>query len=263
MTGTIRIGIGGWIFPAWRGSFYPPGLPQARELEHASRRLRAIEINGTFYRTQSRETFRRWRDETPEGFVFTLKAPRYATNRRVLAEAGPSIETFFASGVTELGDRLGPVNWQFADSKKYDPGDFAAFLDLLPREVDGRRIRHAVEMRHESFLVPEVVSLLRKRGIAAVVDGDAKYPMLADVTADFVYLRIQGTREGAKAGYPPRELDRWADRARTWAAGGVPEDLPALAPAPPRKPRDVFLFVIGGFKDRNPTAAEALTRRLE
>ena len=165
----IRVGIGGWVFKPWRGEFYPKELSQARELEYASRKLTTIEINGTFYSTQKPESFRKWAAETPDDFVFSLKAPRYATHRRVLAEAGKSIERFFASGVLELKAKLGPVLWQFHPGKKFEPDDFAAFLALLPPQVEGRAIRHVVEVRHESFPVPEFIALLRKFSVAAVL----------------------------------------------------------------------------------------------
>ena len=194
MGGTIRIGVGGWTYEPWRGAFYPDGLAQKRELEYASRQLTSIEINGTFYGSQKPESFRKWRDETPDDFVFAVKGPRFTTNRRELATAGESIERFFATGVLELGDKLGPVNWQLAEHKKFDPDDFAAFLALLPAEVEGRPIRHAVEVRHASFRTPELVALARKHGVAIVLAADADYPQIADPTAPFVYLRIMGTQ---------------------------------------------------------------------
>src|SRR6185436_13649420 len=159
---SIYIGIGGWTYEPWRGNFYPKGLSQKRELEYASSRLTAIEINGTYYGSQKPESFRKWHDETPKDFVFTVKGPRFATNRRVLAEAGDSIQRFFASGVTELKDKLGPVNWQFMATKKFDPADFEAFLKLLPKKVDGRAVRHAVEVRHDSFKDKAFIALCRK-----------------------------------------------------------------------------------------------------
>ncbi len=151
-TGEIRIGIGGWTYEPWRGTFYPDKFPQKRELEYASRKLTSIEINGTFYGSQKPETFAKWRDETPDGFVFSLKAPRFATNRNVLAGAGGTIERFFAAGVMELKDKLGPINWQLAPTKEFERADFEAFLKLLPKEVKGRALRHVVEVRHDSFI---------------------------------------------------------------------------------------------------------------
>ena len=262
--GRIRVGVGGWTFEPWRGTFYPEGLAQKRELEYASRQLSSIEINGTYYGSQKPESFAKWRDETPEDFVFAVKGPRFATNRRVLAEAGPSIERFFGSGVLELREKLGPVNWQFMATKKFDPDDFAGFLALLPKTVEGREIRHAVEVRHASFAVPEFVALAREHDVAAIVAGDAGFPQIADPTAPFVYARIMGTSEAEAAGYAAGALDRWADRARRWASGSVPDDLETVgpAPAPPATGRDVFLYVISGAKVRNPAAAMALVERL-
>lgn len=260
--GRIRIGIGGWTFAPWRGAFYPEGLAQKRELEYASRRLTSIEINGTFYGSQKPESFARWHAETPEDFVFSLKAPRFATNRRVLSEAGESIERFFASGVSELKDKLGPINWQFAPTKAFDPGDFAGFLRLLPRELDGRPLRHALEVRHDSFRTADFIELARAHGAAVVLAGDAKYPRIADTTADFVYVRIMGSSEAETLGYSEEALERWAERTRTWAAGGQPDDLERLAPADGEpRPRDVYLYVISGDKVRNPAAAQALIAR--
>ena len=261
---SIRVGIGGWTYEAWRGSFYPEKLPQKQELEFASRRLTSIEINGTYYRSQKPDTFARWRDETPDDFVFSLKAPRFATNRRVLAEAGASIDRFLASGLMELGPKLGPINWQFMPTKTFDPVDFEAFLALLPRSIDGFALRHAVEARHDSFRTPEFLSLARKFGVAIVAAGDSDYPQIADPTASFVYARIMGTTEKAKAGYPSAALARWARRAETWADGGAPDALPLLTKPPAAPPgREVFLYVISGFKTRNPAAAMALVERLK
>jgi uncharacterized protein YecE (DUF72 family) len=260
----IRVGIGGWVSKPWRGAFYPKGLPQAQELTYASRHLTSIEINGTFYRTQKPASFRKWAEETPDGFVFSLKGPQFATNRRVLAEAGPSVERFFASGVLELGPKLGPVLWQMAPTKRFDPEDFAAFLALLPPRVDGKAIRHVVEVRHESFVTPAFIELLRKFSVAVVLVESAKHPPIADVTSDFVYLRLQGTSEKVATGYPPKALDTWAKRARTWAGGGVPDDLATLAEKPPAKQRrDVFIYMISGAKVRAPAAAMALIERVK
>jgi uncharacterized protein YecE (DUF72 family) len=259
----IRVGIGGWIFEPWRGSFYPDGLSQKQELHYASRKLTSIEVNGTYYGSQKPESFMRWHDETPDDFVFALKGPRFATNRRVLAEAGPSIEKFFQSGVMALKEKLGPVNWQFMASKKFDPDDFAAFLQLLPATHEGRPLRHAVEVRHESFKSAEFVALAREHGVAIVVAGDSTFPLIADATARFVYARIMGTTESEANGYGDAVLDQWASRARQWHAGGAPDDLPAIAATPKKSPRrDVLMYVISGFKERNPAAAMALIARL-
>lgn len=259
----IRVGIGGWTYEPWRGVFYPPGLAHARELAHASRHLTTIEINGTFYGTQKPESFRRWAEETPDDFVFSLKAPRFATNRRVLAEAGSSIERFFASGVSELKAKLGPILWQMSPTKRFDEDDFAAFLALLPRRADGQTLRHAVEVRHETFLVPAFVELARKFSVAIVFADSDKYPAIADVTADFVYARLQRTAEEIPTGYAPSALDQWAARARTWADGREPDDLARIAAAShARKKRDVFFYMISGAKVRAPAAAMALITRL-
>lgn len=262
-TPPIRVGIGGWTYEPWRGAFYPAELTQKRELEYASRKLTSIEINGTFYGTQRATSFEKWHDETPDDFVFSLKAPRFATNRRVLAEAGDSIERFFASGVLALKDKLGPINWQFATTKQFDAEDFNAFLALLPKRVDGRTIRHAVEVRHESFRHPEFVALAREHSIAIVVAGDSDYPQIADVTAPFVYARIMGTVESQKLGYSKKALDAWAARAKTWAAGEAPKDLQTIADTGAKATaRDVYLYVISGYKVSNPAAAMALLERL-
>jgi uncharacterized protein YecE (DUF72 family) len=260
----IRVGIGGWVFAPWRGEFYPKGLPHARELEHASRRLTSIEINGTFYRTQKPDSFRKWAAETPDDFMFSLKGPQFATNRSVLAEAGSSIERFFASGVLELKSKLGPILWQMAPFKKFEPEDFAAFLALLPQRIDGRTIRHAVEVRHQSFVDPALIALLRKFSVAVVLVESDKHPLIADVTGDFVYARLQRTLEKEKTGYPPKALDLWAKRARAWADGGAPDDLASIAgKAPGGAKRDVFIYMISGAKVRAPAAAMALVDRLK
>ncbi len=259
----VRVGIGGWTFEPWRDDFYPEGLARKRELEYASRKLTSIEVNGTFYGSQKPETFAKWHDETPEDFVFALKGPRFATNRRVLAEAGESVERFIASGVLELKDKLGPINWQFAGTKKFNPDDFEAFLKLLPHQAGGRTIRHAVEVRHDSFRTPDFVDLARRYNVAVVTAGDSDYPQIADPTASFVYLRIMGTEEGHPLGYAPKALDAWAERAKAYAAGGVPKGLHSVGGAPKAAPRDVFLYVISGHKARNPAAAMALIKRLK
>ena len=262
--GPIRVGVGGWTFGAWRGAFYPTDLPHKRELEYMSRRLTSIEINATFYRGQSRASFAKWRDETPEDFVFALKGPRYATHRRTLAEAGESVERFVGGGLAELGDKLGPINWQLPPTKRFEPDDCAAFLELLPKTLDGRALRHAIEARHDSFRTAEFVALARAKGVAIVVAGDSEYPLIADPTAAFVYARIMGTQEGKPAGYSKPALDAWAQRAAAWAAGEAPQDLPLLAkPAAAPRGREVFLYVISGAKALNPAAAAALIGRLQ
>jgi uncharacterized protein YecE (DUF72 family) len=254
----IYVGIGGWVYEPWRNSFYPKGLPQKRELEYASARLTGIEINGTYYGSQKPESFRKWREGTPDGFVFTVKGPRFATNRRVLAVSGDSIAKFFASGVTELKEKLGPVNWLFMATKKFDPADFEAFLKLLPKKVNGLAIRHAVEVRHDSFKDAAFIALCRKYGVGVIFAADSEFPMIADVTADFVYVRIMGTSAKEKLGYPASMLKTWAERARDWEKGESPKPPMLLAPPAPKKKRDVFLFVISGAKEKNPAAAQAI-----
>jgi uncharacterized protein YecE (DUF72 family) len=242
----IRIGIGGWVFPPWRGAFYPSGLRQAEELAFASRQVSAIEINGTFYRIQTPASFRRWHDETPDDFTFSLKGPRFLTHRGELASAAPYMERFFASGLLDLKDKLGPILWQFAPTKTFDEADLAAFLDLLPRERDGRKLRHVIEARHRSFQCPAFIELLGKHGAAVALVDDAHHPEFEELTADFVYLRLRRCAEDEPAGYQPDALERWAERLRIWSAEG----------------RDCFLYFINGAKIRAPAAAQALIRLL-
>ena len=261
--GRIVVGIGGWTFEPWRQTFYPAGLPQKRELEYASRKLTSIEINGTYYGAQKRESFAKWRDETPDDFVFSLKGTRFATNRRALAESASSVERFFASGVAELKGKLGPVNWQFMATKKFDAKDFEDFLKLLPKTVEGQTIRHVVEVRHESFRHPDFIALLRAYGVGLVLADSAEFPEIADLTAPFVYARLMRSSEDEALGYSAPALDGWAKRARLWAQGGEPKGLKS-AGAPPAtpEPREVFLYIISGFKPKAPTAAMALIERL-
>jgi uncharacterized protein YecE (DUF72 family) len=262
-TGAIRIGIGGWTYEPWRGTFYPDKFPQKRELEYASRHLTSIEINGTFYGSQKPETFAKWHDETPDGFVFSLKAPRFATNRKVLADAGGTIERFLTGGVMELKDKLGPINWQLAPTKKFESADFEAFLKLLPKEVEGRALRHVVEVRHDSFRSPDFIALMREHGVAVVIAGDSAYPQIVDATAPFAYARIMGTQETAELGYSDAALDLWAARAQAWASGAAVDGLECVEPqSKDSKARDVYIYVISGHKVRNPSAAMALIRRL-
>jgi uncharacterized protein YecE (DUF72 family) len=264
-TGQIYIGIGGWTFEPWRGVFYPKGLPHAKELAYAAERLTSIEVNGTFYRSQTPVTFRKWASEVPKGFVFALKGPRFATNRRVLKEADDSIKRFLDSGVTELGDRLGPLLWQFAPTKKFDPADFGSFLELLPDKFDGRAIRHVIEVRHDSFRVPEFTSLLHKFALPVVFTDHVKYPNMADITGDFVYARLQRGKDTVPTAYAPKELDAWAGRLRSWAQGKTPDDLPRVDPTakPKSTPREVFAYVIHEGKVRAPAGAMALIERLQ
>jgi uncharacterized protein YecE (DUF72 family) len=253
----IRAGIGGWNFPEWRGTFYPKGHPQAKELTYASRVLSSIEINGTFYRTPSAESFAKWAAEVPDGFVFSVKGPMSVVGKGVLAETGPALEKFFASGVLGMGDRLGPLFWQFMPAKKFDPKDVEAFFKMLPKEIKGRKLRHAVEARHATFAVPEFVELARKYEVAVVLVDSEKHTLIADPTSDFMYLRLQRTQEKIATGYKPAEIKTWASRAKAWEAGGVAEDLPLMTKKPAKAKRDVFVYFISGAKVRAPAAAQA------
>jgi uncharacterized protein YecE (DUF72 family) len=263
--GHIGVGVGGWTFEPWRGVFYPKGLVQAKELAYASTKLTAIEINATYYGSQKPESFRKWAREVPDGFLFSVKGSRVTTNRRVLAEAGDSIKRFFDSGVIELGDRLGPALWQFAPTKKFDESDFGKFLELLPQQMDNRRLRHVVEVRHDSFRTPAFTRLLRRFSIPAVFAEHDTYPAIADVTGDFVYARLQKGDDSIATGYPPKALDQWAGRVRAWAKGDQPDDLARVEPdhRPAAKPRDVFVYFIHEGKVRAPAAAMALIERLK
>jgi uncharacterized protein YecE (DUF72 family) len=259
------VGIGGWTFEPWRGVFYPKGLAHAKELNYAASHLTSIEINGTFYRTQTPATFRKWASEVPDGFVFSVKGPRFAVNRRVLAEAGDSIKRFLDSGVLELGDRLGPLLWQFAPTKKFDEVDFGGFLEHLPSKLDDRRLRHVVEVRHDSFCTPSFIALLRKFSVPVVFAEHEKYPAIADLTGDFVYARLQKGKDTIKTGYPIKDITTWADRVANWANGGEPEDLPRVDQnyQPKTTPRDVFAYFIHEGKVNAPAAAMALIEQLK
>jgi uncharacterized protein YecE (DUF72 family) len=245
MPGKIYAGVGGWTFEPWRGSFYPEDLTQKRELEYASRRLTSIEINGTYYSTFKPASWAKWRSETPDGFVFAVKASRFCTNRRKLGEAGESIAKFIGQGMNELGDRLGPINWQFMETKKFDPDDIAAFLALLPAKVGGVRLRHALEVRHPSFKDERFYDLARRHNVAIVFADHDEFPAIDEPTADFTYARLMRTQEGVKTGYTPAALGRWAERAKAWARRG-----------------DVFVYFISGAKLRNPAAAQAFIETL-
>ncbi|UJW73719.1 DUF72 domain-containing protein [Rhizobium sp. SL42] len=259
-SGTIRTGIGGWTFEPWEGTFYPEKLAKKKQLEFASRELTAIEVNGTYYSSQKPATFAKWASEVPENFVFSLKASRFCTNRKVLAEAGPSIEKFLTQGIAELGPHLGPILWQFMGTKKFEPEDFEAFLALLPKTLDGLPLRHVVEPRHGSFQVPEFIDLLAKYDVAAVCADHHDYPMFADPTTGFVYARLQKGSDDIATCYPPEELDAWAQRLKIYAAGGIPQDLQAIAPQRKIKaePREVFAFFITGGKVNAPNAARKM-----
>ena len=261
----VRVGVGGWNYPPWRNNFYPPGLTHQRELEFASRKLTAIEINSTYYAAQKPATYANWREQTPDGFRFSLKAPRYATAARVLANSGKSINAFVFGGLAELGDRLGPVSWQFMPTRRFDREDLAAFLDLLPRELNGSPLQHVLEVRHDSFMCADYVALAREHRVATVFTDSADYPSFADVTGDFVYARLMRSEASISAGYADAAIDSWASRARAWATGGEPDDLPRVGAANKRAsktPRDVYIYFIGSAKERNPAAAMSLIGRL-
>lgn len=247
-TQRIRVGVGGWTYEPWRGSFFPKGLPQHQELSYASRQLTAIEVNGTYYSSFKPPTFAKWRDQTPEGFRFSLKANRFATNRRELATAGDSIARFVGSGIGELGPKLGPIVWQFMPTKPFDPADFEAFLALLPAQVDGQRLRHVLDVRHESFDVPEYLELARRYGCTTVHTDSQKFPSITDAQGDLAYIRLMRSAADCKTGYPPGVLEQWAAGARAWTAQG---------PA-----REVFIYFINGAKERAPAAAVELIRQL-
>lgn len=263
MTGTIRSGMGGWVFKPWEGTFYPGDLAKKRQLEYASRQVATIEVNGTYYGSQKPATFAKWADETPEGFVFSLKGNRFVTNRKVLADAGESMAKFFAQGISELGEKLGPIVWQFAATKKYDPEDFESFLKLLPEKQDGLALRHVLEVRHDSFKTPDFVALAAKYNAAICYAHHHDYPEFADVTGDFVYARLQKGSDEVETAYQADELDQWAKRAQLWSKGGQPDDLPYADPGreAEKKPRDVFVYFIHEGKINAPQAAMAFMKR--
>jgi len=260
----IRTGIGGWTYAPWRKNFYPDGLTQKRELEYASRHLRAIEINGTFYGAQKPATYARWASETPEGFVFSLKAPRYVTEGKRLADTEKGIRGFVEGGLSEMGDRLGPILWQLPPSRPFDADDLDAFLALLPAKLEGKPLRHVLEVRHPSFLSDDYVALARKHRIPTVFTDSPDYPSLADITGDFTYARLMRSEDKIATGYIDKDLDAWASRAERWAGGEDNPDLPHVAVAAPKtSPRDVFVFFISAAKHRNPAAAMALQKRID
>ncbi len=224
----IRVGTGGWTFPPWRNNFYPERWPQARELEYASRQLTAIEINATYHGTQKPASFARWRDETPDGFVFSVKASSFATNRKVLAENGESMQRFIGSGISELGAKLGPIVWQFMPTKRFEPEDFEAFLSRLPKEVDGLPLRHALDVRHDSFKCAAYVELARRYRITTVFTDSDDYPSFADITGPFVYVRTMRTQAALAQGCTPTALAQLAACARVWRDGAEPANLPRV-----------------------------------
>jgi uncharacterized protein YecE (DUF72 family) len=258
----IHVGIGGWDYDPWRQTFYPPGLSKAKQLEHAASKVTAIEINATYYKLQKPELFERWAKAVPADFRFALKGSRFCSNRKVLGDAGEAVERFCGQGLAELGDKLGPILWQFMATKRFEPDDFRAFLALLPRQVAGVPLHHAVEPRHESFRDAAFVAMARAAGVAISFADSDEFPCLADPSGDLVYARLQRSRGDEPAGYPEGELDRWAEVAKTWARGESPAGFPYAAEAPAPRARDVYIFFTSGAKERNPAAAEALIRRL-
>jgi uncharacterized protein YecE (DUF72 family) len=260
--GRIRVGVGGWDFDPWRESFYPPRLSRAKQLEYMAARLTAIEINATYYRLQTPELFERWAKAVPDGFQFAIKGSRFCSNRKRLGEAGEAVERFCGQGLAELGDRLGPILWQFMGTKRFEPDDFKAFLALLPRRIGGVALRHAVEPRHESFRDPAFVAMARAAGVAIVFADADEFPCIADLSGDFAYARLQRSREKLVKGYGRGDLDRWAEAAKAWARGESPENFLYVADPPPPRPRDTYVFFISGAKVRNPAAAQALIERL-
>jgi uncharacterized protein YecE (DUF72 family) len=258
--GRIRVGIGGWTYEPWRRTFYPPGTAQSRELEYASQRLTSIEINGTFYRLQKPEVFGKWHDATPKEFMFSVKAPRFIVQRGDLSSAGTAVERFMASGIEELRSKLGPILWQLSPTKKFDALELDAFLALLPTKIKKLPLRHALEVRHASFLNGEFLDIVRGHRIAVVYEDDAAYPSTADLTSSFVYVRLRRSAASVVTGYHLPALKQWSRRAETWARGGEPTGLPRIAPKPRAAgtPRDVFIYFINGAKERAPAAARKL-----
>ena len=238
----IHVGIGGWTYEPWRDNFYPAGLPHKQELHYASRQLTAIEINGTFYSRFKPEQYAKWRDETPEGFMFSVKAHRFTTHRKVLATAGEGIANFVATGFSELGDKLGPIVWQLMPFAKFDPVDMEAFLQLLPKEAAGRPLQHVIDARHESFVTEQYLDLLTRHGCTTVYTDSDKYPMIPHARSELSYLRLMRTESACETGYPEADLRRWADGAIAWSGLG-PE-------------RHAYVFFISGAKERAPAAAK-------
>ena len=242
----IRVGVGGWTFEPWRNTFYPKGLAHSRELAYAASKLTMIEVNGTFYSTMSSATYARWHAETPDDFMFSLKGPRYAVNRRVLADAGESIARFVASGIDRLEGKLGPILWQLAATKRFDADDIAAFINLLPDKIGDRPLRHVLEPRHPSFDDSRLFDLAAARNVAIAYADAERYPCFPAQTADFTYARLQNGSDDNDLCYPDAALDGWAEQARAWSAGG----------------RDTFITFIHGGKVRAPAGAVALISRL-
>lgn len=246
MAQRLHAGIGGWTFEPWRGSFYPPGLPHSRELAHASRQVTAIEINGTFYSSFKPAHFAKWRDETPEGFVFALKGHRFVTHRRRLSTAAEGVQRFVGSGIAELGDKLGPIVWQLMPTTAFDAGELDGFLALLPREAGGRPLRHVIDARHPSFATEAYLELLDRHGCTTVYTDAPQYPGIPHATSDLAYLRLMRSEAECETGYPLPALERWAAGARQWLELG------------PRK--EAFVFFINGAKEKAPMAARAFLK---
>lgn len=259
----IRVGIGGWTFPPWRGTFYPTGLPHSKELAYASEKLTAIEVNGTFYGSQKPESFRAWRDQSPDDFVFALKGPRFATHRRDLSQARESVIRFLDTGITELGEKLGPLLWQFPPTRTFDPAALRTFLECLPERHDDQKLRHAIEARHTSFADPAWTELLREFGVASAIVESDKHTLLADVTAPFIYARLERNVAAAQEGYDSGALDAWAARLKRWADGKAVSDLPRAGTTTRARALDCFVFFIGGEKVAAPRAAQAMLSRLD
>lgn len=259
----IRVGIGGWNFAPWKGLFYPEKLKAADELSFASRKVTAIEINGTFYRGQSPASFKKWREETPEDFVFSVKGHRAISFKKDLRDTAESLGWFVNGGVLELGEKLGPLVWQLAPFKRFSADEIGGFMKLLPKEAGGRKLRHALEVRHQSFVDPAFVDLARREGVAIVFAESEDHPPIADTTADFVYARLERMTEEEPTGYPPAVIAGWAGRARLWEKGKQPKDLPLAGKGGGgAASRDVFVFMINGYKAHAPAAAMALLKEL-
>jgi uncharacterized protein YecE (DUF72 family) len=260
----ILVGIGGWQYAPWRGSFYPKGLPQKEELAHASRQLSLIEINSSYYRTPSRSSFTAWQAATPPGFVFSIKAPRSIVQQRMLRHTEVAVTEFLQSGLAEMGDKLGPIVWQFGPYKSFDPEDLPGFLALLPRTLDGLPLRHVLEVRHASFLNPAFLALIREHGVSVVGTDSDEHPSFFDVSGELVYLRLMRGLSEEPAGYSPQALADWQQHAHRWASGEEPAGLPRIEGAPPAAAmaRPVYVLFINGAKERAPAAAQALLQRL-
>jgi uncharacterized protein YecE (DUF72 family) len=262
--GRIRCGIGGWTFEPWRGVFYPEKLSQKRELEYASRQLTTIEINGTYYSSFKPDSWAKWRESTPPGFKFSVKASRFCVNRKKLTDGAQSIGFFMNQGLEELQDRQGPILWQFMATKKFDYDDFAGFFDLLPKTLNGQKLQHVIEVRNATFADPKFIGLCRDHNMAICNSENENYPLIADVTSDFVYLRLISASDGVPTGYEAKDLDLWAGRFKAYAEGGVPADFtPIDRTGLPQAPRDVYAYVIHEGKVRAPAAAMEFIKRVD